>query len=138
MTGRFRTIAPSDSPDFSDVDQRFAHALGPALRRQLWLRFFTPGDDDQGVVIQLDELPMRPAPDAAEQLAHVLSSVADQGAWTTLSVAFERRGRPDPTSRDTEWMHVVHTASGAAALNLGTVMICHSRGVRAYVERRDG
>lgn len=135
MTGHFRTIAPLDSSLFSEADREFVCALGPAIRRQFWLRFFSPGFEEDGVAIQLDDLPTRADPDAPEHLARILSGVAEHGNWTALSIAIERRGGPDPTERDREWMHAVRAAATAANLHFGTVMISHSRGVRMYVER---
>lgn len=137
MTGHFRTIAPLDSSLISAADREFVCALGPAIRRQFWLRFFTPGFEQDGVAIQLDGLPARADSDAPEHLARILSGVAEHGNWTALSIAIERRGGPDPTERDREWMHAVRAAATAAKLQFGTVMISHSRGVRMYVEREE-
>ncbi|HET8957186.1 MAG TPA: hypothetical protein VFM95_01890 [Microcella sp.] len=138
MTGRFRTVVQRDSALIEDADRQFIEALGPAIRRQVWLRFETPDSAAKGVVIQLDQLPVSAPPDAAAALTNVMEAVLQQGEFTTVSPVFERSGGPEPTTRDREWMHAVHLAADRAGLEIGLVLISHSRGVRAYVERPDG
>lgn len=138
MTGHFRTVASPDIPLINDADREFIGALGPAIRRQLWLRFDTSGATTKGVVIQLDQLPVAAPPDAAATLANVMGVLVEQGNYSSVSPVFERRGGPEPTARDREWMHAFRTAAQQVDLTIGIVLISHSRGVRAYIERPCG
>lgn len=138
MTGHFRTVSPPDSPMINDADRQFIEALGPAIRRQLWLRFDTPGATTKGVAIQLDQLPAAAPPDAAASLANVMRVLVERGNYSSVSPVFERRGGPEPTARDREWMHAFRTAAQQVDLDIGIVLISHSRGVRAYIERSSG
>ena len=97
-----------------------------------------PDNDSGGVIIQLDDLPLAPSPDAADDLITVMTMLAEEGQYTTVSPVFERRGGPEPTTRDREWMHAIHAAARSVGLALGLVLISHSRGVRAYAEHPDG
>lgn len=138
MTGRFRTIAPPDSTFINDADRQFAEALGPAIRRQLWLRFDTPGAATKGVVIQLDQLPAAAPPEAAANLTNVMAALVEQGNYTSVTLVLERHGGPEPTTRDREWMRAARDAAERVGLDIGLVLISHSRGVSAYAKYPDG
>lgn len=132
MTGAFRTYRPVTIDELETHEERLAFALGPALRWQLWL-FFPPSPfGGGGMSMPCDDLPRRPPPESIEGLARMIESVARALPATELILGLERRGGPDPTRIDREWMRVVGEASDRAGVCLRSVLISHSRGVRSH------
>ena len=146
MTGTFRTYRPAPpgrrtrvvtpehpltEAELESPEAQLAHALGPALRWQLWL-FLPPTDAGfTGVAMPCDDLPRRCPADAAAMLTPLLHGLCDAGA-RTLVIALERKGGPDPTRFDREWMLALSTAAHDADLTLRSVLISHTRGVREH------
>lgn len=132
--GRTRVITP-DHPlteaELTSPEAQLAYALGPALRWQLWL-FLPPTDDGfTGVAMPCDDLPRRCPADAGAVLVPLLHGLREAGA-RTLIVGLERKGGPDPTRVDREWMLALSTAAHEADFTLGSVLISHTRGVREH------
>lgn len=132
--GRTRVITPErplTEAELQSPEAQLAHALGPALRWQLWL-FLPPTDDGfAGLAMPCDDLPRRYPPDVGELLTPLLHGLHEAGA-RTLIVALERKGGPDPTRFDREWMLALSTAAHDADLPLGSVLISHTHGVREH------
>lgn len=132
--GRTRVITPEHpltETELQTPEAQLAFALGPALRWQLWL-FLPPTDDGfAGVAMPCDDLPRRCPADAVSFLSPLLSGLHDAGA-RTLIVALERKGGPDPSRFDREWMLALSTAAHEADLTLRSVLISHARGVREH------
>jgi len=132
--GRTRVITPEHpltEAELESPEAQLAYALGPALRWQLWL-FLPPTDDGfTGVVMPCDDLPRRCPADAGAVLAPLLHGLREAGA-RTLIVGLERKGGPNPTRFDREWMLALSTAAHDAHLTLRSVLISHTRGVREH------
>lgn len=132
MTGAFRTYRPVTIDELETHEARLAFALGPALRWQLWLFFLPSPFGGGGMSMPCDDLPRRPPPESIETLARLIESVASALPATELILGLERRGGPDPTRIDREWMRVVCEASDRAGVRLRSVLISHTRGVREH------
>ena len=137
MTGAFRTYQPTvtrpvTEDDLQTPEAQLAHALGPAIRWQLWL--FLPANDDGfgGLAMPCDDLPRRAPADAADTLFTVIDGVARHSGATELILGLERRGGPDPGRLDREWMLAASSAADRAGVRLRAVLISHTRGVREH------
>lgn len=132
--GRTRVTTPKHpltEAELASPEAQLAYALGPALRWQLWL-FLPPTDDGfTGLAMPCDDLPRRCPADAGAVLVPLLHGLREAGA-RTLIVGLERKGGPDPTRFDREWMLALSTAAHDADLTLGAVLISHTRGVREH------
>jgi len=132
MTASFRTYRPIADDDLQTPEAQFAFALGAALRWQLWL-FFPPNAFGwRGAAMPCDDLPRRPPSDAADTLWVAINAVVQQSPADELIVALERRGGPDPTITDRQWMRAVADAADRAGVRLRSVLISHTRGVREH------
>lgn len=142
MTGAYRTLVRDDRPDrgvppelADTLEAKLALALGPAIRWQLWL-FFVPPEGakpgEGGMSMPCDDLPRRPPPEAFDALTRLIGGVASALGSTELILGLERRGGPDPSHLDREWMRLVTSAADTAGVSVRSVLISHTRGVRGH------
>jgi len=132
MTGAFRTYRPLSDDDLETPEAKLAYALGPARRWQLWLFFPPNAAGFEGAAMPCDDLPRRAPAEAADVLRTVISAVVDRAPADELILGLERRGGPEPSRLDREWMLATADAADRAGVRLRSVLISHARGVREH------
>jgi hypothetical protein len=132
-----RTPGP-DQIIANDADARelLAHALGPALRRQLWAFLLDAGGVQLPVVIPIDGIPVSPAEDELRTILSSLGEVLDEfGPGGSILFALERPGSEAPHGFDELWADGLHAAAHAEAVEVFAIYLVHNDGLRMMKAR---
>lgn len=99
--------------------------------RSLWLLFLTADGLQLPVVVPIDDIPLSPDPDSADNIchviAHVLSDAAPGGSAVITLVRESGLGVTDP---DEEWLMALKTAAEKADLHLRMLCLATREGTR--------
>lgn len=113
-----------------DVLERLQFMLESAIRRQVWLMFLDE-DDRQLPIIMPTDVPRLPEPDDDVRVGAFLRDVGDDLRAQSVILVFERRGGPELSASDLEWLRVLRRACVESGMPFRGPYLCHRQGVSA-------
>jgi hypothetical protein len=102
--------------------------LESAIRRQVWLMFLDD-DDRQLPIIMPTDVPRLPEPDDDVRVGAFLRDVGDDLRAQSVILVFERRGGPELSASDLEWLRVLRRACVESGMPFRGPYLCHRQGV---------
>ncbi len=126
--------------DDETLRRRLERFLDGAIRRQLLITFLDPDDRETGIIIPIDDYPLRPdAPESTEDLGEITAATLFASRFAALArelgfaravLVWERRGGPAVREAERAWGEAFARALGEQGIPMGAQLLLHDRGLR--------